>query len=201
MPYLELVESGESFLRVRVAGLQNPSSDYSISIKNTTTGQEYYASGGGQSSDGTYYTNGQTFTTSISCGLSYDFEASVTPTGSFARFYYGTFSTLSCPNPRPSDFNWTNSKNSGSDYNLNAEEWNYLTLKINEFRGYKGVSAWYFTSAGVGNTFTAQLFNEAVNALSGIPDKSINEPYPQSSGNIIYASDLNGLKDSLNSTS
>lgn len=100
--------------------------------------------------------------------------------------------------PRPSNFAWTNSKSSGSDFNLAAAEWNALATKINAFRVYKGLSTYPFTTVNAGNNYEAYYFNQAVTAISEMsPPTSL--PSTVTSGAFIYASQLNGLVSNLNS--
>lgn len=120
-----------------------------------------------------------------------------TPSGTYATGSY-TFTTL--PPPRPSNFSWTYSKTSGGDFNLLASEWNNLISKVNDFRQYKGLSSYSFTTASSGADFAAFYFNQAVTAISAMSPPT-SSPSSVSSGQDIYASYLNGLVDSLNSIS
>lgn len=111
---------------------------------------------------------------------------------------------------RPQNFAWTNSKVSGNSFNLTASEWNGFLNRINEFRTYKGLTTfnfydyyhgdYSFTRAYSGNYFYAYMFNQAVNAISAM-NPPTSPPSTKSSGQSIYASYLNGLRDSLNSIS
>lgn len=99
---------------------------------------------------------------------------------------------------RPTNFYWTNSKSSGGNFNLTAAEWNALAVKINSFRAYKNLNAYGFTTAYSGNNYEANHFNQAVTAINAMsPPTTL--PNAVSSGQTIYASQLNGLVSSLNS--
>lgn len=51
---------------------------------------------------------------------------------------------------------------------LTATEWNAFTKRINEFREYRGVSSYSFTTVNSNTNFTASIYNEAVAAIKGI---------------------------------
>jgi Fibronectin type III domain len=99
---------------------------------------------------------------------------------------------------RPPDWEWHTPKISGNQFSLTANEWNSFCTKINQFRQYKNKSDYSFTTAISGGNFYAYMFNEARNAINEM-SPSISVPSAKSSGDIIYASDLNRLRDSLNS--
>ena len=53
--------------------------------------------------------------------------------------------------------------------NLTAASWNRLTAKINEVRTARGNGSLSFTSAYAGMTITASIYNQAANAIAGLP--------------------------------
>lgn len=78
---------------------------------------------------------------------------------------------------RPSKFSWTNSiVKQGEDAIIYATEWNELTGNINEVRAYRKAKGYTvstptqysFTAAVRGNDLTADMFNEVLEAISGI---------------------------------
>ena len=87
-------------------------------------------------------------------------------------------------------------KNSGSAFNLKATEWNSFTSKINEFRDWKGLSDYSFTTAVKGNTFTAAMFNQAVTAINAM--YSNNPLSSVSKGSTVTAYILNNIVSVLN---
>lgn len=97
---------------------------------------------------------------------------------------------------KPASFSWTYAKNSGSDFNLKATEWNSFTSKINEFRDWKGLSDYSFTTAVKGNTFTAAMFNQAVTAINAM--YSNNPLSSVSKGSTVTAYILNNIVSVLN---
>lgn len=98
---------------------------------------------------------------------------------------------------RPEKYYWTYSKQSGSKFNLTADEWNGLLYNINAVRNYKGLSSYSFTYAYSGNNFTAAMYNQAVYAIQGVPGYG-SYIYTVSKGDKIYASHLNNLISELN---
>lgn len=99
---------------------------------------------------------------------------------------------------RPSNFSWTTAKVSGQNFNLTASEWNSFTSRILEFRTYKGLGSYSFTSAVSGNTFTAVMFNQARNSIY---DMNTSVMGTVSAGQDVLASYLNDLVSSLNAIS
>ena len=97
---------------------------------------------------------------------------------------------------KPTSFSWTYAKNSGSDFNLKATEWNSFTSKINEFRDWKGLSDYSFTTAVKGNAFTAAMFNQAVTAINAM--YSNNPLSSVSKGSTVTAYILNNIVSVLN---
>jgi len=137
--------------------------------------------------------------TNLSTGLQYKFNA---------RTYY-TYNSVALDSvywsndlyvttiSRPSDFSWpTANVVSGVDFNLPFSDWNAFTQRINEFRQYKGLSNYSFTTVSSGGTFYASVFNEARNAIYDM--NSIGLPSVKYSGDNVNASDLNGLVSCLN---
>ncbi|NEW08226.1 hypothetical protein GK047_19685 [Paenibacillus sp. SYP-B3998] len=102
---------------------------------------------------------------------------------------------------RPYDFSWDNSKASGARFNVSSSEWNRFIGRINEFRIYKGLKGYGFTTAPYSDgKFYAFMFNQAVAAINEM-NPPVHAPASQSSGGIIYASLLIDIVRSLNSVS
>lgn len=96
------------------------------------------------------------------------------------------------------NFEWNTPKTSGGNFNITATEWNRFLNAINSARVGKGLTAYNFTYASKGGDFYAYMFNQAVQAISAM-NPSISPPSTRSSGDEIYASYFNRLRDSLNS--
>lgn len=100
---------------------------------------------------------------------------------------------------KPDAFQWDTAKVSGRDVNVTATEWNRLLNKINEFRSYKGLAPYNnFNYASRGQDILATQFNQAVNAINTMSPSTPTSPIV-SSGQTMYASHFNRLRDSLNS--
>lgn len=127
----------------------------------------------------------------------------LTSTGSVAQGSTVPGITLSVDSTRPKYFYWTYAKNSGGTFNLTAIEWNTLTANINQVRVYKGLTEYKgatnlgFTMAFKGNSFTAAMYNQAVEAIQEISGYGAFLSYV-SPGDTIYASHLNNLVSELN---
>jgi hypothetical protein len=108
---------------------------------------------------------------------------------------------------RPNNFAWTYAKVSGANFLLTKDEWNSFTSKINEFRQYKGLSNYSFTTAVTGTNFMASMFRQARSAILEMnppttPPSSkvgVSEVANLSDADDILASDLNLIVSSLNS--
>ncbi|MEI7025787.1 hypothetical protein [Paenibacillus sp. y28] len=110
---------------------------------------------------------------------------------------YRSFQVTTLKN-RPYDFDWDISKSPGGGFNLTANEWNRLTSRINEFRNYKGLGNYSFTTAYSGNVFEAYYYRQAVQAINEMnPPTSV--PALRYTGDTVYANDINRLRLALNS--
>ena len=98
---------------------------------------------------------------------------------------------------RPSNWSWQSYIASGSPINISANEWNDFCAKINEFRIYSGVSEYSFTWVYSGMNMSANIINQAWNAINGI-DGSGTLPSKAVSGGEIKASFFYQLQDALN---
>lgn len=105
---------------------------------------------------------------------------------------------------RPLNFNYTGGdKVANTQYNLTQNDWNALLNKINEFRGYRGLSQiTTFNRNVVAGALPyiepkATSYQQAKNAIETMSPSTIAPSV--SSGDIIAASILNTLKNSLNS--
>lgn len=96
---------------------------------------------------------------------------------------------------RPSTFQWTNSKEKGKDFNLTAKEWNDLCQNVNDLLAYCDQWDYSFTKAIEGEIFTAEMFNEILEAIKPISKKTPEylESYEVKTGDIIKAQVLKDL--------
>lgn len=107
------------------------------------------------------------------------------------------FTTDSLAPSRPSSWSWRSTIVSGGDIGLTASEWNDFCGRINEFRAYKGLSTYSFTSVSPGVKISASIVNEARNAISAIPGHG-GLPSQAVSGGEVSAAFFHALRDALN---
>lgn len=100
------------------------------------------------------------------------------------------------PPPRPAGYWWTYSKTSGAAGILTAAEWNGLLDNINAVRSYRGYIDYSFTRAVQGNTFTAAMYNQAVDAIQTMGYGGNLATVSQ--GSLLYAYQLNDLITAIN---
>lgn len=148
-----------------------------------------------------YYYDYYTFT-GLSAGRTYKISVKVKNNNGVVveeDYVYATTQSASPPSsPSSANFEWDTPKTSGVSFNITATEWNRFLDAINSARAGKGLTAYNFTYATQGSDFYAYMFNQAVQAISAM-NPPISPPNTRSSGDEIYASYLNRLRDSLNS--
>lgn len=113
---------------------------------------------------------------------------------------WSSYSIARTKKGRPGNFAWTYAKTSGGSFNLYATEWNALFNRINDFRTYKDLATTGYTSAYSSYAFTSVQYNEARNAIYAMNPSTTIPPW-RGSAEIIYASEINRLRDALNSIS
>lgn len=98
---------------------------------------------------------------------------------------------------RPTNWSWHTTKSKGGSINVTASEWNSFCARINQFRQYKDLSNYSFTSVSSGTLITASIVNQAVTAINAMspPTSALSA----SKGGVITADFFNRLRDSLNS--
>lgn len=101
------------------------------------------------------------------------------------------------PALRPSNWEWESTIAAGEPIRLTAGEWNGFCGRINEFRKYKGMSAYSFTTVSPGDAISAATVNEARSAINGISGHG-TLPSAAVKGGSITAAFFLGLRDALN---
>lgn len=203
MAYVRKISSTETSIYVDISGLSNPQNTYDSFRVRINSGSWKYIS---VDPDYTGSDSGNYNFTGLLCGTSYTIDGEAEYGGTW--YTVTSLNTSTDPCTRPSNFEWTYPKISGQDFKLTDDEWNAFLNRINDFRDYKGLSLYSFydyyhgdysfTKAYSGNDFYAYMFNQARNAIIEM-SPPISPPSSKSSGQDIYASYLNGLRDSLNS--
>ena len=99
---------------------------------------------------------------------------------------------------RPDDFSFPSSIRSGAaTTTLTASKWNDFCDRVNEFRLYKGMSEYSFTTVHSGDEMTKLIMEEPWLAINGISGHGAMPTRP-SIGATIYASYFHDLADALN---
>lgn len=99
---------------------------------------------------------------------------------------------------RPTNWTWHSVKSSGSNINLTAAEWNSFCTRINQFRIYKNLANYNFTTVVTGRDILASQVNEARTAIQQMVPPTAT-PSAAIAGMNMMASFINGLSTSLNS--
>ncbi len=100
---------------------------------------------------------------------------------------------------KPNIFSWDTVKKANGKFNLGATEWNNFMETLCEEVEYVGYNRWGYTTAEKGASFTAGIYNEAVNILKnqlgmgGYGTLDFQKP-----GNEITSLMLNNLVSELN---
>lgn len=97
---------------------------------------------------------------------------------------------------RPIEWQWHTAKTPGQPVRVTADEWNSFCTKINQFRLFKSLPTYSFTTAISGYNVTATQMNQARAAILGMTSAV---PSAVSPGQNANASFLNGLSTALNS--
>lgn len=215
MPYLRTTigpPSGvqKTELSMVIQDLQYPANTYDLlkiykadGISVTLTGQT-----GGQ--DGVEnYRSGIARFYNLTPGITYGFrgEARHAAGGTLHDLGWYYFTTLPAdggggdpdppPDTKPSALGWAD-KTSGDPFSLQANSWNNMTDKINEWRAYQGKSNLSFTTAYSGGALTAAMFNQVCNAISTL-SPPISQPATVSTGDTVTAAKINRISDSIDS--
>lgn len=173
---------------------------YTVSNASGATYTAYYIQTGGSSwSSKTSSSSTTCQITGLTVGVEYKFYVHVENDDGQARDSNTITKTIG--SNRPSDWAWTNVHSAGSKCTtLTATEWNSFMSRINEFRVYKGLSNYGFTTVSKGDTFTADIFNAAKTAISEISGHG-DMPTSATAGGVVYWARIDALRTALNAVS
>lgn len=173
---------------------------YTVSNASGATYTAYYIQTGGSSwSSKTSSSSTTCQITGLTVGVEYKFYVHVENDDGQARDSNTITKTIG--SNRPSDWAWTNVHSAGSKCTtLTATEWNSFMSRINEFRVYKGLSNYSFTTVSKGDTFTADIFNAAKTAISEISGHG-DMPTSATAGGTVYWTRIDALRTALNAVS
>jgi hypothetical protein len=115
----------------------------------------------------------------LNVGSTYTLKGFVKSTSTSGRVHAGTvaFTTTGIASTRPSDWTWTSLSSGSTTYELGgvlradvvlATDWNGFTKRINDFRRYKSLSDYSFSSAISKTSLTSSNFEEARLAISAM---------------------------------
>lgn len=171
-----------------------------IEIYRSNASGVYTAATGTCNPTGSYYFSG------LVSGSTYKYRARSKYTYNSVAIYSVDYSNeLSISNAaRPNDWTGFNYIVSGANfygvsgktvYPMTAALWNQFTGRINEFRDYKGLAAYSFTTMTTGSAFAAWVINQAITAINamGFSQSAVT------SGDNISASIFANMKNNLNS--
>ena len=141
----------------------------------------------------------------LSASTGYAVNAGVVSGGSTAWIGAQTFTTPSQSGggdtkPRPNNWYWQSVVSSCASISLCAREWNAFFDRINAFREYAGLSAYYFTSVYRGLPISAAIVNQARDAIAAV-NSARGVPARVYSGDTISAAFFQNLQSALNSIS
>lgn len=113
--------------------------------------------------------------------------------------YFSTGSDEPAPK-RPSDWYWSITPVKGNTIRITASDWNNFCKRINQFRDYKKLGAYDFSTVSSGSKMMAWQANEARSAISSISGHG-TMPSSAVSGNTVTASFFTQLASALNAIS
>ena len=109
---------------------------------------------------------------------------------------YSSYKSITTPS-RPDYFSWDTEKTQGEVFTLTAVEWNAFTQNINLIRAHRHYNTYSFTTVYAGDEVTAEIYNEAREAIQGISGVGVYIPTVYA-GNEITADCLNAIVSELN---
>lgn len=203
MAYIDFTSVTTSSITVRLAGLDTASQS-NMGTSNVPRHNSYKISVLGDQrtlSKGTGGFSGSATYSGLSSGTEYHFVATISFTGTsgvtsdvgIEDYCFTEDASL-----KPSNWEWWTTKVSGEGIYLGHQEWASFCGRINEFRDYKGLSAYLFTIPSSGDYITNTIINQARNAIYAMSPPGVDPGLVYAGGNI-YASYFNKLRDYLNS--
>lgn len=134
--------------------------------------------------------------TGLTLGTSYAIRADIYYTGGSVTLNETAATDQAAP-VRPGNWSWSSTIARDSPVRLTAGEWNSFCGKINEFREYRGMSRYSFTSVSRGTNISAAIVNQAHSAIDAISGRG-GMPAQAARGGVITAEFFNGLRSALN---
>jgi hypothetical protein len=141
----------------------------------------------------------------LNSGSTYTLKGFVKSTPTGGRTHVGTkvFATTGTVITRPSDWSWTSLSSGSTTYTLGgviradvvlATDWNNFTKRINDFRKYKNLAEYNFSTVAPKTSVTDSIYEEARLAISSMT----NAPASVSKGDTGVNNKLMALSNALN---
>lgn len=148
-----------------------------------------------------YYTaTGTTLSRTFTIPSKSSYAANCNVNDSWLGAKYFTTGSDTPSKTRPSNWYWSTTPVSGNTMRMSANEWNSFCKRINEFRDYKNVGAYSFTTVSSGQKMMAWQANEARTAINGISGHG-TLPASAVSGTSVTAYFFTQLASALNAIS
>lgn len=202
------IKSGSNYnVLVTWSASDNEGIDYQWAYRSPPNNTSLTSVGSNLSSSARSYlfttdANGNSFT----AGNTYYFRIRVIDTSGNMSIATDGDTSLTIISSRPNDWNWEYTIQSGGNfysqngktaYIMRASHWNSFTARINQFRDYKGLSAYSFTSVVSETNATRAVINQAINAINDM--LSIGKMNTLLAGDSVKAQTFIDLRNKLNS--
>lgn len=148
--------------------------------------------------DQTYTATSSTMSLTFTIPSSSTYAANCKVNSSWLGAQYFSTGSSGSGSTRPSDWSWSSGLSSGNIINMRYSEWNNFLSRINEFRAYKGLGNYSFTTAVSGQPMRAIQANQAIDAIGGIPGHGTLPTSVVAGVTVISVSFFNALKNALN---
>lgn len=96
------------------------------------------------------------------------------------------------------NWTWSSVVSPRHPINISALDWNNFCTRINQFRAYKGLGGYSFTTVYPGTPISANIYMQAWNAINSISDHGTMPPTAISGTTTITAYHFTQLRDALN---
>lgn len=132
-------------------------------------------------------------------GQPYEFQVRAY-VGDYGNWTSFSSTVVATPGLRPANFSWTGGpKVQNQPVSVTASDWTNLCTRINEFRVYKSLTNYTFTTVTANvTTITAAIVNQAITAISQMFPPTA-PPTARTTSDVVTASFFNDLVSSLNS--
>lgn len=203
MPYLTLISKGITSATFRIDGLGFTWDTAQYNYAYVTAGSQTSPADFPPPAPGSGTSTGLMTVSGLTGGTSYiatGYVVTAPPGNQLVQV--GTYS-FTTDMARPPNWFWYTPKGAHTDFSLDATEWNDFTARINQFRLYKGIGTYSFTTApaDASRAVYGWMYNQAVSAMSPMVTLPASTAGFKTTGDIIYAFYLQDFQNYLNSIS